>query len=93
MAHNVRLANAFSVVETASMSMRSGDVLSVYILLLSGDRIGNRIIGFVQGINGVLQVRGRACSNAPTSAQRRLQQPARSVHRLQPGPVPEALKL
>lgn len=54
MSHNVRLGYLFSTLETASMSTRSGDVLSVYILLLTGSRTD--VIGYIQGVNGCLQV-------------------------------------
>jgi hypothetical protein len=54
MSHNVRLGYLFSTLETASMSTRSGDVLSVYILLLTGSRTD--VIGYVQGVNGMMQV-------------------------------------
>ena len=49
----LQLGLFWTVVETASMSIRSGDVLSAYIYLLTGT---NSDVGFVQGVNGGMQV-------------------------------------
>jgi hypothetical protein len=48
-----QLALWWSFFEFASASVRSGDILSGYIYLSTGS---NSVIGFVQGINGVVQV-------------------------------------
>lgn len=50
---NIKLGLAWTVAETASASIRSGDVLSAYLFLLSGN---NRDVGFVQGVNGSMQL-------------------------------------
>ena len=36
------------------MSVRAGDVLSAYVYLLTKD---NALVGFIQGVNGIMQVR------------------------------------
>eukprot|EP00951_Prasinocladus_malaysianus_P034153 scaffold342936_cov36-Prasinocladus_malaysianus.AAC.1 len=51
--HNVRLGYWFSALETASMSARAGDVLSIYVLLITDQRAD--VLGFIQGVNGMLQ--------------------------------------
>ena len=49
---NTRLGLLYTVFEFASQSVRSGDVLSGYLFLVT-DR--NSTVGFIQGVNGVLQ--------------------------------------
>lgn len=50
---NVRLTLWWTWVETASSSIRSGDVLSAFIYLRTGD---NSVVGYIQGVNGAMQL-------------------------------------
>jgi MFS family permease len=50
---NVRLTLWWTWVETASSSIRSGDVLSAFIYLRTGD---NSTVGYIQGVNGAMQL-------------------------------------
>ncbi len=50
---NVRLSLWWTVAENVSGSIRSGDALSAYIYLITQR---NSVVGFVQGINGTLQL-------------------------------------
>lgn len=52
-----QLALHWSLWENFSASIRSGDVLSAYLYLLTGD---NAVVGYVQGANGILQARAGA---------------------------------
>ena len=49
---NTRLGLLYTVFEFASQSVRSGDVLSGYLFLVTDK---NSTVGFIQGVNGVLQ--------------------------------------
>lgn len=49
----LQLVLIWTWVETASSSIRSGDVLSAYIYLRSGS---NAQVGYIQGVNGAMQV-------------------------------------
>lgn len=53
MNHNVKLALWWSLLENCSASVRSGDVLSALLFLLTGS---NTTVGLVQGANGVMQM-------------------------------------
>lgn len=53
MNYNVRLALWWTLLENASASLRSGDVLSVLLFLATRSQVA---VGFVQGVNGVLQL-------------------------------------
>lgn len=53
MNYNVRLSLWWTVVENVSGSIRAGDALSAYLFLLTKK---NSVVGFVQGINGILQL-------------------------------------
>lgn len=50
----VQLALWWSLFENASASVRSGDIFSGFIYLISGS---NSTVGYIQGINGCMQVR------------------------------------
>jgi hypothetical protein len=54
--YNVKLSLVWTALENVSGSLRSGDILSIYLYLLSGS---NLVVGVVQGINGIMQVGGR----------------------------------
>uniref|UniRef100_A0A061QN90 Mfs general substrate transporter n=2 Tax=Tetraselmis sp. GSL018 TaxID=582737 RepID=A0A061QN90_9CHLO len=54
MSFNVWLVYIFSTLETASQSLRAGDVFSVYVLLLTGGRTD--VVGAIQGVNGLTQL-------------------------------------
>jgi len=49
----VQLGLAWTALELASVSVRSGDCLSAFVYLVKGS---NSWVGYVQGINGVMQV-------------------------------------
>ncbi|KAL4431233.1 hypothetical protein ABPG75_006489 [Micractinium tetrahymenae] len=53
MNHNVKLALWWSLLENCSASVRSGDVMSALLFLLTRS---NTTVGLVQGANGVLQM-------------------------------------
>jgi len=53
MNYNVRLSLWWTVVENVSASVRSGDAVSAYLYLLTKK---NSVVGFVQGINGIMQL-------------------------------------
>ena len=48
-----QLALWWSSFENASASVRSGDIFSAFIYLLTGR---NSIVGYIQGVNGIMQV-------------------------------------
>ncbi|KAK9790334.1 hypothetical protein WJX73_002596 [Symbiochloris irregularis] len=50
---NVKLGLIWTTLETASMSCRSGDVLSGFLFLKTKE---NSIVGFIQGVNGLMQL-------------------------------------
>ncbi|KAK9864374.1 hypothetical protein WJX84_002708 [Apatococcus fuscideae] len=50
---NVQLGLSFTFFETASASIRSGEILSAYIYLITKS---NSFVGYVQGVNGILQL-------------------------------------
>lgn len=50
---NVRLSLWWTIAENISGSIRSGDALSAFIFLLTKK---NSMVGFVQGINGIMQL-------------------------------------
>ena len=49
-----QLALWWSLFENASASVRSGDIFSGFIYLISGS---NSTVGYIQGINGCMQAR------------------------------------
>lgn len=57
----MQLGLAWSALEIASASVRSGDCLSAFVYLVKGS---NSWVGYVQGINGIMQ----ACTVVPNSA-------------------------
>jgi hypothetical protein len=50
----LQLALWWCLFENASASVRSGDIFSGFIYLISGS---NSTVGFIQGINGCMQAR------------------------------------
>lgn len=50
----LQLGLSFTFFETASASIRSGEILSAYIYLITKS---NSFVGYVQGVNGILQAR------------------------------------
>lgn len=48
-----QLGLAWTALELASVSVRSGDCLSAFVYLVKGS---NSWVGYVQGINGIMQV-------------------------------------
>ena len=50
---SAQAALAWSLFENVSASLRSGDVMSAYLYLLTGS---NSVVGLVQGLSGVLQL-------------------------------------
>ena len=50
----MQLGLAWTALELASVSVRSGDCLSAFVYLVKGS---NSWVGYVQGINGIMQVR------------------------------------
>ena len=51
---NTRLGLLYTGFEFACASVRAGDVLSGYLYLVTGK---NSTVGFIQGVNGLLQAR------------------------------------
>ena len=58
----LQLILLWSFAETASASLRAGDVMSAFIYLSTGS---NSSVGFIQGINGIMQV-CQKCHTSPT---------------------------
>ena len=54
----LQLILLWSFAETASASLRAGDVMSAFIYLSTGS---NSSVGFIQGINGIMQVCQKCC--------------------------------
>ena len=54
----LQLILLWSFAETASASLRAGDVMSAFIYLSTGS---NSTVGFIQGINGIMQVCQKCC--------------------------------
>jgi len=52
--HNIALSLIWIAVETASLSLRQGDILSVYLTRTVGG--GTKTVGYIQGANGVMQL-------------------------------------
>ena len=50
----LQLGLIYTALEIASASVRSGDCMSAFIFLNSGS---NSWVGYVQGVNGIMQVR------------------------------------
>ena len=64
----MQLGLTWTALELASVSVRSGDCLSAFVYLVKGS---NSWIGYVQGINGIMQVftfRSYACMSAELHA-------------------------
>ena len=57
-----QLALWFNLLETASASVRSGDALSAYVFLVTRS---NAAVGYVQGFNGIAQVRESGVGEGP----------------------------
>ncbi|CAL8471361.1 g10903 [Coccomyxa elongata] len=53
MNYNVKLALWWTLFENASASLRSGDIFSAFIYLYTNS---NSTVGYIQGINGILQL-------------------------------------
>lgn len=53
MNYNIRLSLWWTVLENVSGSIRAGDSLSAFVYLLTGK---NSTVGFIQGVNGVMQL-------------------------------------
>ena len=53
MNYNVRLSLWWTVLENVSGSVRAGDALSAYVYLLTKR---NSVVGYIQGINGIMQL-------------------------------------
>lgn len=61
----LQLGLSFTFFETASASIRSGEILSAYIYLITKS---NSFVGYVQGVNGILQARAILTSETACAA-------------------------
>ncbi|GAB4814040.1 hypothetical protein N2152v2_001086 [Parachlorella kessleri] len=68
MNHNVKLSLLFSLFEEFSGSVRSGDVMSAYLYLITKD---NSIVGYTQGLSGIAQLMAALPAGVLTDRHRR----------------------
>ena len=80
---NTRLGLLYTGFEFACASVRAGDVLSGYLYLVTGK---NSTVGFIQGVNGLLQARitaGGGLNAGPLDSctwQQYISRPSAAVH-------------
>ncbi|GAB4822716.1 hypothetical protein N2152v2_009762 [Parachlorella kessleri] len=68
MNHNVKLSLVFSLFENFSSSVRSGDIMSAYLYLITKD---NSVVGYTQGLNGIAQLVAALPAGVLTDRHRR----------------------